>query len=99
MGGRSTPAALDADSVPATIYGMEKIVKTTVYLPDADYRRMKALARADGRSTAELLRQAVREYANRRAATTLPRSVGMLGAGAELAERAEELLDGFGRDT
>lgn len=82
--------------VPSTIYGMEKTVKTTVYLPDAEYRRLKALARAAGRSTSELLREAVKEYTHRRAVTDRPRSVGMLAAGADLAESTETLLDGFG---
>ena len=72
--------------------------KTTVYLAVADYRRLKALARATKRTTAQLVREAVAEYARRHAPRARPKS---LGAGksvhGDLAERAEELLDGLGR--
>jgi len=74
-------------------------VKTTVYLDAGDYRRLKALAGAEGRSTAELIRAAVAEYARLRARPALPSS---LGAGRSrdgtLSERAEELLEGMGHD-
>ena len=74
-------------------------VKTTVYLDAADYRRLKALAGADGRSTAELIRAAVAEYAHSRASRRLPASLGAGRSGdGTLSERAEELLDGLGRD-
>ena len=72
--------------------------KTTVYLPQAEYARLKALAEAEGRSTAELIREAVAEYAQRRIGTKRPRSIGMLRAGKDFAERADELLKGFGAD-
>lgn len=71
--------------------------KTTVYLNAVDYRRLRALAQAEGRSTAELIREAVSEYAARRAPVRLPRSVGAGRSGrADLSERAEDLLSGFG---
>ncbi|MBI4410116.1 MAG: CopG family transcriptional regulator [Gemmatimonadetes bacterium] len=71
--------------------------KTTVYLNPADYRRLQALARLEGRSTAELIREAVAEYAARRAPARLPRSVGAGRSGrGDLSERAEDLLSGFG---
>lgn len=74
-------------------------MKTTVYLDAADYRRLKALAGAEGRSTAELIRAAVAEYARRRGPHTLPSSVGVGRSGdGTLSERAEQLLDGLGRD-
>ncbi|MGH7480819.1 MAG: CopG family transcriptional regulator [Longimicrobiales bacterium] len=73
------------------------MLKTTVYLEDADYRRLKALARAQGRSAADLVREAVAEYAARRAGKARPRSIasGRSGAG-DLSERAEDLLPGIG---
>ncbi len=75
-------------------------VKTTVYLDAADYRRLKALARAEGRPTAELIRAAVAEYAQRRVARRFPASIGAGGSGdGSLSERAEELLEGMGRDS
>ena len=72
--------------------------KTTVYLSAADYRRLKTLARATGRSTAQLVREAVAEYARRHARRTRPKSVGVGHSGhPDLGGRAEELLRGFGR--
>lgn len=77
---------------------MSDLTKTTLYLPGADYARLKALARREGRAAADLVREAVAEYARRRGAKRLPRS---LGAGrsrrGDVAERAEQLLRGIGR--
>ena len=69
--------------------------KTTVYLPAAEYRRLKALAAAEGRSTAELIREAVVEYARRRTQQKLPRSIGAFRLGG-IAENYEDHMDGFG---
>lgn len=78
---------------------MTESLKTTVYLDAADYRRLKALAEAEGRSAAELVRAAVKEYAERRSVRARPRSLGAFRSGrADLAERADELLKGFGAD-
>lgn len=74
-------------------------MKTTVYLDAADYRRLKMLASAEGRSAAELIRAAVSEYARRRAPRGLPTSLGVGSSGdGSLAERSEELLKGMGGD-
>ena len=74
-------------------------MKTTVYLNAGDYRRLKQLAQAEGRTAAELVREAVSEYARRRAAPARPRSIGAGRSGrSDLSERAEELLAGIGRD-
>jgi hypothetical protein len=68
-------------------------VKTTVYLDDADYRRLKSLAGSQGRSTAELIRIAVSEYAHKNAGRALPRSLGAGRSGdGTLSERDEEIL-------
>jgi predicted transcriptional regulator len=73
--------------------------RTTVYLDEADYRRIKALAHAEGRTAAELVREAVSEYARRRAGTARPRSLGAGRSGRDdLSERTEELLAGMGRE-
>ena len=37
--------------------------KTTVYLDEADYRRLKAIARTRGVAPAQLVREAVARYA------------------------------------
>lgn len=72
--------------------------RTTVYLSADDYRRLKALARASGRSTAELVREAVAQYAKRHAPRVRPGSVGAGKSGrGDVGERAEQLLRGMGR--
>jgi predicted transcriptional regulator len=74
--------------------------KTTVYLDSADYRRLKALAEAESRPAAELIREAVSEYVRRRAPRSAPASVGVGRSGSGvLAERAEALLEGLGEDS
>lgn len=73
-------------------------MKTTVYLDEDDYERLKRISKAEGRPTAELVREAVAEYARRHAPRSRARSIG---AGAsrrgDLSEKAEELLRGMGR--
>ena len=78
---------------------MDDTTKTTVYLNSSDYRRLRALAVAQGRSAAELVREAVAIYTRTHESTTLPSSVarGRSGRG-DLSERAEELLTGLGQD-
>lgn len=76
------------------------MTKTTVYLDPVDYRRLKAIARAQGRSPAALVREAVAEFARRHGRHGLPRSVGAGRSGrGDLSERAEELLGGMGRES
>ncbi|TMA82011.1 MAG: ribbon-helix-helix protein, CopG family [Deltaproteobacteria bacterium] len=72
--------------------------KTTVYLDEADYERLKLIARRRRRPPAALLRDAVREYADRNEVRGGPRSVGAGHSGRRnLSERAEHLLKGMGR--
>jgi predicted urease superfamily metal-dependent hydrolase len=73
-------------------------LKTTVYLDASDYRRLKTIAREAGRAPAELIREAVSEYARRHGHRGLPTSLGAgRGRVEDAGERAEELLTGFGR--
>lgn len=73
-------------------------LKTTVYLDEADYRKLKAIARDAGRAPAELVREAVSEYARRHERRRLPKSLGAgRGKSNDGGSRAEELLAGFGR--
>jgi ribbon-helix-helix CopG family protein len=73
--------------------------KTTVYMEEETYRRLKQLARREGRAPAEMVREAVAEYTVRHAPRRKPRSVGAFRSGRrDLARRAEELLGGFGTD-
>ncbi len=72
--------------------------KTTIYLAKADYRRIKSLARRQNRPAAELLREAVAEYARRHGRKPKPKSVGAGHSGrGDVSEHAEELLSGMGR--
>lgn len=74
-------------------------IKTTVYLNAADYRKLKSLATDEGRSAAELVREAVAEYAARATKREWPRSFGMGDSGdPHFAENYEDYLDGFGED-
>ncbi len=76
----------------------EGLLKTTVYLTGADYRRLQALARERRQPTAELVREAVALYAARESRRRRPRSLGAGRSGRrDLSERAEELLGGLGR--
>jgi hypothetical protein len=77
------------------IYVMEK---TTVYLNEIDYRRLKRLAVRRREAPASLLREAVAEYVARHdAPAKRARSVGAFRSGrSDLGERAEALLKGFG---
>jgi hypothetical protein len=73
-------------------------LKTTVYLDSDDYRRLKTIAREAGRAPAELVREAVSEYARRHGKRRLPKSLGSgRGQSDDGGVRAEELLGGFGR--
>lgn len=77
---------------------MSALAKTTVYLAEADYRRLKTLARRQSRTAAELVREAVTDYARRHAGPARPRSLGIgRSRRGDVAERAEELLRGLGR--
>jgi predicted transcriptional regulator len=76
---------------------MPATTKTTVYLDAADYRKLQRLAQREGRSAAELVREAVAEYAARRQPAAMPASLGAGRSGSgDLSERAEELLTGLG---
>ena len=77
--------------------GMARPLKTTVYLDREDYERIKYIARAESRAPAELVREAVSEYAARNAPRRKPKSVGAGHSGrGDLSERVDELLAGMG---
>jgi len=74
------------------------VQKTTVYLDVTDYRRLKTIARARGRTPAELVREAVSRYAAEEGPRRRPRSVGAgRSRTGDIGERAEELLAGMGK--
>ncbi|MDZ7703746.1 MAG: CopG family transcriptional regulator [Trueperaceae bacterium] len=68
--------------------------RTTVYLPEEIDLELARLARQEERSKAELIREALETFVERKAKTrTLPPSVGMGRSGmSDLAERADEFL-------
>lgn len=70
------------------------MIKTTVYLPQSTKRRLAALARAQGRSEAELIREGIErlvQEAPRKPLFPLFRS-----SDGTIAQRVDELLAGFG---
>ena len=73
--------------------------KTTVYLDEAAYRRLKQLARAARRAPAALVREAVAEYAARHVRRRKPASLGAFRSGRrDLGQRDEALLAGLGEE-
>lgn len=76
-----------------------RTIKTTVYLNATDYRKLKSLATDQGSTAAALVREAVAEYAARTTERPWPRSIGIMNSGIpDLAERYEEMMDGFGEE-
>lgn len=74
------------------VYGMKR---TTVFLPQDLKSQLAAAAVAEGRSEAELIRDGIRLVVSRRSAEG-PR-IPLLASGQPgLAERVDELLEGFG---
>lgn len=77
---------------------MSDLEKTTVYLDAEAYRQLKRLARERGQSAAELVREAVVEYAKRQAVPSAPASIGAGRSGrSDLSEEAETILEGVGQ--
>jgi predicted transcriptional regulator len=72
--------------------------KTTIYLEGGDHRRLKALAAAQGRPTAELIREAIAEYVKRHSQGTAAASIGAgRSRNPQVWSHGEErLLEGFG---
>jgi len=78
---------------------MPALTKTTLYLPEAEYRLLKALARQKRRPAAALVREAIIEYTERYGKRHSPQSLGAGHSGrGDLSEKAEELLTGLGSD-
>jgi predicted transcriptional regulator len=77
---------------------MARAIKTTVYLEKEDYERIKGIARAESRLPAELVREALSQYVERKGAKRRPKSIGSgHSRKGDVAARAEELLEGMGR--
>ena len=89
---------MTAPETYGTMYGMGKAKKTTIYLPDRLKRDIERVAQNERRSEADVIRDAVENsiYERRAPEPRIPLVSYGLGA-PDIAERAEELLDGFGR--
>lgn len=78
-----------------TTYGMKK---TTLYLPDELKEAVESMARSEGRSEADVIRDALSAAVDSR---LLPEPLvplpGMTLGDPSIAERAGELLDDFGK--
>lgn len=71
--------------------------KTTIYLDDRVYARIRRLAAATGRTQAMIIREALAAYTGEGA--RLPTSIGAGRSGSkDTSERSEELLAGFGEE-
>jgi Arc/MetJ-type ribon-helix-helix transcriptional regulator len=70
--------------------------KTTVYLPDDLKAALGRMAAQQGRSEAELIRQAVRDL-TRNLELPRPRLPLFRSGDPTLAERVDEALEGFGQ--
>jgi predicted transcriptional regulator len=68
------------------------VTKTTVYLDTETALALRQLAGAQGRTQAELIREALARYTEQSAARK-PRGIGKYRSGrSDISERAEELL-------
>ena len=72
--------------------------KTTIYLDDADDRRLSQAAARRGSSRSDLIREAIRRLLSAEAADAArPRPLGRSGQ-TDTSQRVDEILDeGFGR--
>lgn len=71
--------------------------KTTIYLDDRVYARIRRLAAATGRTQAMIIREALAAYTGE--GSRVPRSVGAGRSGsADTSDRTEEHLAGFGEE-
>jgi predicted transcriptional regulator len=78
---------------------MKNKFRTTIYLDEMDYRRLKEMAEREKTTAAEQIREAISRYVAQAEPRALPRSLGSAASGdGELSETAEERLRGFGND-
>lgn len=76
------------------MYGMRK---TTIYLPDDLKAALERVAESEQRSEAEIIREALRSAVADRGSPTPRIPLTRVGLGdPTIAERTDELLEGFG---
>ncbi len=67
--------------------------RTTVYLDESVDRELTRLARLEGRSKAELIREVLGEHiGERQKGSSVPEWVGIASGSGDLAKRGEEVL-------
>jgi hypothetical protein len=72
--------------------------KTTIYLPEPLKAALKRIAADEGTSEADVIRDALRREVQRRARPRPRLPIREAGLGdPSVAERVDELLEGFGR--
>lgn len=80
------------EDVWCQLWYLESMVKTTVYLDDEIAMKVRQIAMADGRSQAEVIREALRAY-TRQVRRPRPKGVGQYRSGrSNVSESAEEIL-------
>jgi len=69
------------------------MVKTTIYLDPEVALTLRQLAAVQGRSQAEIIRDAIQAYTSKTAARPRPKGIGAYQSGrTDVSERAEELM-------
>lgn len=97
LNGDLPPSGLTTGKIDVWLPYMANLVKTTVYLDRGAYRRLKALAAERARPVAELIREAVGDFALRQSHAERPSSIGIGRSGrGDLSERVDDLLRGMG---
>ena len=92
LAGRRPIGGSHATQLYGNVGGMEK---TTVYLPDELKRALRRAAKSTGRSEAELIREGIGIVAGTHRVAE-PRLPLFESGNPDLAEQADELLEGFG---
>jgi hypothetical protein len=78
-------------TIYGTLYG--SMVKTTIYIEPTVALTLRQLAAAQGRSQAEIIREAISSYASKSARRPRPKGIGVYESGrSDVSERAEELM-------
>ena len=77
------------------------MTKTTISLPEKLKRQLESVAKLEGRSQAEIIREAIEEAMRKRAhrkarKPRIPLFTADLGFPPDLAEKVDEYLEGFG---
>jgi len=74
-------------------YRIWHMVKTTVYMEPEVALTLRQIAAVQGRSQAEIIRDAIAAYTSKSAVRPRPKGVGAYESGrSDISERAEELM-------